>query len=103
MGSFSLFQLANGDWISDIISTPLLAIAAPVRALLSTVQAQAAAVGSQFQNFFQAAGQNISSQIDFGISDFDRYFGDIDGNSEADACRSDYTQRYYAIGNETSK
>jgi hypothetical protein len=98
-----LFQLAAGGFLDDLISGPLAAFTAPVSALANTVAGQAASVQQMFQDFSQAFSQNLTSQLDFGMSQFDQNFSDLFGNSEADACRSNLTQQHYSIGNESSK
>jgi hypothetical protein len=97
-GFFFLFQLAAGGFIDGIVAAPL----SLANAFFNTVQGVASSVQQQFQNIFQSVNQNISSQIDFGLGQFQQDFGYLN-NSQANACMYNQTQEFYAIGNESSK
>ena len=101
--SLSLFQLAAGGIIDDFVAGPLALATAPVSAFLNTVQGQAALVQQQFQDFFQSATQNLTSQLDFGLWQFEQNISALNGSSQADACNYNHTQQYYSIGNESRK
>jgi hypothetical protein len=90
-----LFQLTSGQ-LFNLLAGPLSVLTAPLNALLGGAQGQAYSAQNMFQGLFQGFSDNISSQIDFGLGQFDF----LNGNG-TDACKYNLTQQYYAIGNET--
>jgi hypothetical protein len=97
-----LFQLAAGGIIESFVAGPLALVTAPINALLGTVQGTAGSMQQQVQGLFDGFSQNLSSQMDSGLGDFQQNFDSLN-NSQADACRDNQTQQYYAIGNSTSE
>ena len=64
-------------------------------ALFNSAQGQAAPVQQQFQDVWQSVKQNITSQIDFQLSQFN--------SSQNDMCTNNLTQQYYSTGNNSRK
>jgi hypothetical protein len=95
-----LFQLAAGGIIDSLITGPLALVTAPIQALLGSVQALAGSIQDQFQSLSQGFTQNLTSQLNFGLGNFQQDFESLN-NSQADACKSNQTQHYYSIGNTT--
>ena len=64
-------------------------------ALFNIAQGQTASVQQQFQDLWQSVKQNLTSQIDFQLSQFN--------SSQNDARTNNLTQQYYSIGNKSPK
>jgi hypothetical protein len=96
-----LFQLAAGGIFDSFIAGPLSLIAAPVNTLLGIAQGQAGSIQNQFQSVFQSFSDNLTSQIDSALSDFEQYYDSLNDSSKADACRFNQTRQFYALGNTT--
>ena len=64
-------------------------------ALFNSAQGQAVSVQQQFQDLWQSVKQNLTSQIDFQLSQFN--------SSQNNACTNNLTQQYYSIGNNSRK
>ena len=90
-----MFQLTSGQLL-NFLSAPLAMITGPLNALLGDAQGQAGSAQNMFQGLFGDFSDNISSQIDFGLGQFDF----LNGNG-TNACYYNLTQQYYAIGNQT--
>jgi len=86
---FPLFQLAAGDVISDMISAPFSALSG----FFNGAMGQASSITQSFQGLFQSFAGNISSEIGWGLSQFN--------SSQNDSCRNNQTQQLYALGNQT--
>jgi len=97
-----LFQLAAGGLFDSLIAGPLSLVTAPINALLGNAQGQAGSIQDQFQDMFQSFNDNLTLELNDGLSDFEHNYDSLNG-SEGDACRFNQTRQYYALGNATGE
>jgi hypothetical protein len=86
-----LFQLAAGGFIDTLVAGPL----SMMDGLFNTAQGFAASVQQQFQGLSDLVNANLTSQIDFQLSQFN--------SSQNNACTNNLTEEFYAIGNKSRK